>query len=84
MVAQYVSRVTAHLRLLPHAEPCPPLDIPVYVWQASEGLSPANDIWEGGRAVRVRTLPGNHFEIIGRSNSQLIARELVSFGSGAL
>src|SRR5688572_31496923 len=24
MVAQYASRVTAHLRLLPHAEPCPP------------------------------------------------------------
>jgi thioesterase domain-containing protein len=78
MLTEYLRRVTTHLRLLPHADPCPVINVPLHIWQASGGLMGEGFRWEAltDKAITLRTVPGNHFDVIGPRHGQSLAREL--------
>jgi myxalamid-type polyketide synthase MxaB len=78
LVEQYLTRVAAHLRLLPRDEPCPTVNVPLHVWQAADGLIAAGAAWQAvtDGPVQVRLLAGNHFDLMAPPQSQAIAAEL--------
>jgi pyochelin synthetase len=87
LVQEYLTRIAAHLRLLPRDEPYPTVNVPLHVWQAEEGLISSGAAWERvtDGPVQVRRLAGNHFDVMAPPHSHVIAAELGALTeSGAL
>jgi thioesterase domain-containing protein len=77
-LTEYLMRIATHAGLGHSIDRIDPVNAPLYVWKATQGLLSDDTQWEtlSRAGVELRSLEGNHFDAIATPNCVVIANVL--------